>query len=311
MLTKLSEFRWHVFSKGYKCEDCTLRRGEKARVVVPKWWNNDPSEAEKLEEAEVTLTEGDLNEVFPLDEEPGLYRKFAGLDLIEEAILRFADRWGPLENAHEVEPDEYENTMVAFVGDTTQEWFTQIRRMRALVELWDVLQGKTKRKLADLIDTVISECNWSWDVEIRFKEYPDLNWHQTFRERDWPGFSALESGRTREVARTCLFDLVNESLWGSCSPWLSPNDSDDAVTVCLTPHNLKAAMWLMFAQELTGEKDLKQCLYCKGYFEASTDTKDRRQRSDKKYCSPKCRGAAFRERGGNVATKNNDLGAEG
>jgi hypothetical protein len=307
MLAELSDFRWHVFSRGYKCQDCTLANKQNVRIVVPKWLHVDPSEKGRLEQGNVDPMAGDLNERYPLEEVPGLYRKFAGLDLTEDAILGFADRWGPLENAHQMESDEFENTMVAFVGDTTEAWFTQIRRMKALVELWDVLQGKIKKKLADVIDVEKHECNWSWDVEIRFKVYPNLRWHYTFRERDWPGFSELlESGGTREVARTGLFDLVNESLWGSCSPWLSTDEGNEHGRLCLTPHNLKAAMWLMFAQEILGEKDLKQCLYCKRYFEASKETNDRRQRSDKKYCSPKCRGAAFRARAEKGPPENKD-----
>jgi hypothetical protein len=292
MLTQLSDFRWHVFSRGYKCEGGT---GQNARFVVPKWLDPDPSERRPIEEGDLDPMAGDLNELYPLEDEPGLYRKFAGVDLTEEAVLAFADRWGPLENAHEIEPDAFENTMVAFVGDTIEAWFTQIRRMKALVELWDVLQGKTKKKLADVIHVEKYECSWSWDVEIRFKDHPNLRWNYTFRERDWPGFSELlESGGTREVARACLLDLVNESLWESCSPWLSTEEDNERVTLCLTPHNLKAALWLMFAQEILGERNLKQCLCCRRYFEVTKET--RQQRSDKKYCSPKCRGAAFRER---------------
>lgn len=304
MLAELANFRWHVFSRGYKCEERTLAKGQQARLLVPRWDND--ADGDGADDANpIDPLAGDLNERYPLEEEPGLYRKFANLELTEKAIVDFANQWGPLENAHAVEPDEIENTMVAFVGDTIATWFSQIRRMKALVDLRDVLEGKSPKKLTDVIEIDRTESNWSWDVEIRFKDSPQLQWNFTFRERDWPGFSeVLESGGTREVARTCLFDLVNETLWGSCSPWLCTNEDNARPVLCLTPHNLQAALWLMFAQEILGEKSVKQCLYCKRYFEATKETNDRRQRSDKKYCSPKCRGAAFRERTENGSPEN-------
>jgi hypothetical protein len=307
MLAELADFRWHVFSRGYKCVDRTLAKGQPARLLVPRWWDDDADGGGSDGENPIDPMAGDLNERHPLEEEPGLHRKFASLELTEQAIVDFANQWGPLENAHEVAPDEIEDTMVAYVGDTTEEWFAQIRRMKALVDLRDVLEGKSEKKLADVIDIERTEYNWSWDVDIRFKDCPQLRWNFTFRERDWPGFSeVLESGGTRDVARTCLFDLANESLWGSCSPWLSINEDNERPVLCLTPHNLMAALWLMFAQEILGEKNLKQCLYCKRYFEATKETNDRRQRSDKKYCSPKCRGAAFRERAEKASTEKKD-----
>jgi hypothetical protein len=62
----------------------------------------------------------------------------------------------------------------------------------------------------------------------------------------------------------------------------------------------------MFAEEILGERNLKQCMYCRRYFEVTKETNDRQQRSDKKYCSPKCRGAAFRERAERSSPENKD-----
>src|SRR5262249_44067314 len=126
MLAEISDFRWHVFSCGYECKDCNVG-GETLRIVAPKWRHDDSS-----------FDEGNLISRYPL-EEPGLHRKFAELSLTEDAIVNFANAWGPLENAHELEPDEYEERMVAWKGDDVRSWFEQIRTMKALVELWDVL----------------------------------------------------------------------------------------------------------------------------------------------------------------------------
>jgi len=187
--------------------------------------------------------------------------------------------------------------LTGWVGDPTEDWFTEIKRMKALVELWDLLKGGKETQFSDVIDLELSGDETLWDVDIRFKQVPELRRSFQFSERNWPGFSELlDMGGKRALARMCLVELVNESLWGSCSPWLNLGERPDEVTLCFTPHNLSAALWLMFAQDFLGEKQLKQCLHCKRYFESSKEENDRRQRSDKKYCSPRWRAAAFKER---------------
>ncbi len=304
MLAEISAFRGHVFSGGYKCQDSTFR-GDTFRSVVPKWFDDDPEEEASVHPAEgQTVAEddfieekGNLIERYPLEEEPGLYRAFASLELTEQAILEFANKWGPLENAHELDPDEYADTMVAYVGDRLASWFTEINRMKVLVELWDVLTGNKRRKLSDVVEVKTWEQLASWWVDIVFKNAPELRWDFHIHDRDWPGFSdPPEMAEKRELARMSLMDLVNDSLWGSCSPWLRMGEQPGEVTLCFTPHNLIGAFWLSFAQEILGEKTLKQCMYCKRSFEVSRDGNERRQRSDKKYCSPKCRAAAFKDR---------------
>jgi hypothetical protein len=287
MLTALSDFKWHVFTGGYTCQDVNGEE-EGSKVVLP----------------DVLENEGFLEARYPLEEEPGLYRRFAGLEPSEKAVLSFANEWGPLKNAHtfhdsgaEEEDEEAGEDGFAWTGDPLDFWYTQIRRMKALVDLWQILEDDEEKSLSDVINVKKDADTTLLDVQIHFPANQALFWTHTFHERDWPGYLGhLKRGGTKELARMCLLDLVNESLWGSCSPWLAVEGRPDAVTLRLSPHNLNAALWLMFAQEILGERTLKKCVYCKGFFEVASDGKERRQRSDKKYCSPRCRAAAFRER---------------
>lgn len=283
MLVEMSDFRWHVFSGGYESVDCKSKKGKDLRIVVPR-----------------TLEEGSLLERHPLEIAPALYRDFAALELTEVAIISFADQWGPLKNAHEFDPQDDgddETELTAWVSDPVEDWFGEIRKMKALVGLWDVLKEGKEKQLADVIELKQSGDESLWDVEIGFKQAPELKWDFEFSERNWPGFSELMgTGGKRTLARRCLIELVNESLWGSCSPWLGVGEKPQEVRLFFTPHNLNAALWLMFAQEILGERNLKQCEHCKGYFEVTREENERRQRSDKKYCSPKCRVAAFKSR---------------
>jgi hypothetical protein len=169
--------------------------------------------------------------------------------------------------------------------------------MRALVGLWDVLNGNNDTKVSEIIDLVVTGDESHWDVVIAFKQAPEIKRFFAFNERTWPGFSdLLETGGDRQLAKMCLVELVNDSLWGSCSPMLNMDEDDGRIELLLTPNNLLAALWLMFAQEILGEKNLQRCLSCGRYFEVCNEENGRRQRSDKKYCGPKCRATAFRER---------------
>lgn len=285
MLAQLTDFRWLVYSGGYRCESRPAQEKEKGaktfRVICPG------------------LAHGTLNERYPLEEQPALHRQFAALDSTEKAIVSFANQWGPLQSPHWADdpgPWEDEPNSWGWANERTDIWFKEIKKLNALIALWDILKnGGSEESLEKLIEVKQSRDKASWDVDIRFKAVPALKWDFSFHERSWPGFSRLRGGKAT-AARLCLFDLLNESLSGTCSPWLRPGQSLEDVSLCLTPQSLGGALWWMFAQEVAGEKNLKQCVYCKGYFEVPKEDDRRRQRSDKKYCSAKCRAAAFREK---------------
>lgn len=260
MLAKVAEFRWQVFAGGYAVN------GEKTRCLNPNEGVFAP-----------------ITDRYPLEEDPTLFRKFAATEPTEAGVVSFANQWGSLRSVQDFWEESF-----TYTSEPTELWFKEIRKMKALVDLWDVLKGAKEMKLADVIEVDKEDFQGDLNGRIAFKQAPDLFWSFFFRKRDKPG-------GIHELARMCLLELINDSLWGFCSPWLNMGKKPEENTLCLTPHNLDAAMWLMFAQEILGEKKLKQCQFCKGYFEVSEEN-ERRQRSDKKYCSPKCRAGAFRER---------------
>ena len=280
MMFDISTLRWHVFAGGYVCEDRVIDR-KKTRCIAPNMDARDFS----------------LNERFPLESDPALFRKFAATELSEKGILSFADEWGPLWDPHDfgeefLDPDYEEENITDFTWTyvPNDRWYQEIRTMRALVDLWDVLASPHARKLSEVLDITREPDRDVFHGDVRFKSMPELRWGYFFHEDERP------SG-VRELARMCLLYHINGALWGTCSPWLRNGcGRDESITSCLIPHNLDAALWLMFAQEVLGEKKLKQCLQCKRHFELSAEKDERRRRSDKKYCSPKCRAAAFRDR---------------
>ena len=288
MITEITAFRWHVYSGGYVCQELN-RNGKCYRAIGP---NLDSSTHDDY-----------LKPCYPM-EQPGLHQTFAGLKLTEEAIVAFANKWGPLKKPHVFHDsgDGFDQEAIgefSWVNEAIDTWYTQIKKMKALLQLWRALKSGTD--ISKFIELRKEKGGEHWRVDICFKKMPELKRDHTFRERDWPGFyGQLDHGGTRELARIYLFDLINESLWGTCSPWLSIGDKLEVVAWCFSPHDLDGALWLMFAQEILGEKKVRQCLYCKGFFDTAKEEDHRRKRNDKKYCSDKCRVGAFRERSGDL-----------
>ena len=69
-----------------------------------------------------------------------------------------------------------------------------------------------------------------------------------------------------------------------------------AARLQITPKNLLAAMWLQFAQAVTGDKEYRQCKQCGKPFEISLAPEG--MRKSREYCTDPCRFKAYRERQG-------------
>ena len=302
MLAKIADFKWYIYSGGYECENSP---DGKARLLAPN----------------VLKAISDGIEVRrPLEDEPALHRKFAALEHTEVAIVSFANQWGPLTAEHEFweDPELDENiTDFSWRCESTETWFAKIRRMKAAVDLWDAVKDGAQIKLADVVDFSATKDEYSWHVRICFKHAPELWWNHSFDKSNSPGFfSLIGRGAERIVSRMRLVDLINEALWGTCSPGLGDGAKHDGLQLLFGPHNLEAAMWLLFIQEVLGQKTFKQCVVCNGHFEVRCDEGARRGRIDKKYCSAKCRAAAFRDRKevepkGSTNSKKSDRKAQG
>ena len=278
MLAEISDFRCHVFSGGYQCKE--IQRGDKRfRAVVQK---------EEL---------GFFNERNPLQDSPLLHREFAGLDLTEEAFLSFADRWGLLHgdlNADDLGDLQEKTRGVSTHGDSTKDWFENITKMKGLVKLWDGLQKGSENDLSQLFELIPDEKGKS--PEVRYKEFPDEICPIFYTDREWASFSSIFArGGIRQIARICFYDLFEElSSLGDLGPRLGFNRETGEPTLFLVPDDLENALWLSFAREILGKKNLRQCAFCKKSFDLLEGGKKRRPRSDKTFCSPKCRAAAFR-----------------
>jgi hypothetical protein len=254
-----------------------------------------------------------------------IHRTFAALELNESSIISFANQWGPLTGSHERHEDEalphtgkdeeLKDDDEMFVDsedfytkfDKIEVWFEKIARMKALVSLWDLVRKRNEVGISELVEfEQIGNEEYCYSVRIRFKSAKTIRWSIDFRPREWPNFSVyFGRGGKIALAQRCILDLINESLWGQSSTGVAAREGSQEFALLFCPHNLEAVLWLSFVREIVGERTLKQCVFCKKHFEVPSDKDARRQRSDKQFCSSKCRAAAFRER----REKSNEKGA--
>lgn len=292
-MLQFCEFSWPVFTDGYCCVDYEdVVSGERSpRHVEPEF---DGSFLRVRE---------------PLVERPGLFREFANLPLTEEGILSFADEWGQLLTSPDLgdDADEQESGEEGLItaanssswlqpGDTTDQWFSQISTMKALVRVWDLIRSGDEAGLASVMKA--ERMGEMETVGVDFKEVPYPHLPCFVNHEDMPGLHRrLRSGHLREFAKLGLYDFVNRNFENQCSPWIGPDRETGEPVIRLTPQNLQAALWLQFADAIAGgERNRRQCRQCKRYFDVSEPGEGRRSRSDKAWCSAACRAAAYRER---------------
>jgi hypothetical protein len=290
-MMEFCSFAWPVFDGGYEClEVVDHESGKLDHVSVEP---TDFSDSVRLKK--------------PLLDNPSLFREFAELPLTEEGILSFANEWGQLltrpdldlEAEEESEDDDRvpacDSTTFDEPGDVTDHWYQQIKRMRALVRVWDLIQEGDEAGLAQVMKA--QRLGGLQTVGVDFTEIPEPRRLTYINREDLPDhLRRLKAGRLQEFAKLALYEHVNGQFEDRCSPWIAPDPDTREPVLRLTPRNLEAALWFQFADAIAGKKKLRQCPRCKRYFAVSEQGKGRRSRSDRVWCSDACRIAGFLER---------------
>ena len=70
------------------------------------------------------------------------------------------------------------------------------------------------------------------------------------------------------------------------------DSEDERGRLHLVPTSLLGALWLQFAQAITGNKDYRRCARCNTWFELSPEA----SRTNKLYCSDACKMKSYRDR---------------
>jgi hypothetical protein len=95
-------------------------------------------------------------------------------------------------------------------------------------------------------------------------------------------------GVGRQLVRARIDQRLQRETHG-CMNW---DDRRDRAVLGMTPGNLLGAMWLQFAQEVTGQAQHRPCKVCGKWLTISSD--DYGFRSDREFCSAACRQKDYR-----------------
>ena len=151
--------------------------------------------------------------------------------------------------------------------------------MRALVDLWDQIKHRrltNLRKIIELSDKGISYSICGRTVLLAHDEILLSAPMNRFAPKDvvLPARYALQKEINRRL-RELQTLTVPQLAW----------TPDNHQRVIFRPSNLLAALWLQFAQAVTGEFQLKTCEGCGKYFQVGPGGK----RADATTCSDACR----------------------
>jgi hypothetical protein len=220
-------------------------------------------------------------------EATGLFRDFAALKPCDGEIREFANRNGLLTDGRLViAGDDAGDDDADFPGEPLSVWTQEIARMSFLLQLWELVENKDKRGLAQYIE-------WTeifGHRGFRFKDPQDR-----FPARDILGAPWLAQVlRQRDVltpAQFILDSLVTEQVSGQIDHAIF-RDVRHRPSLRCVPRDLRTALWLQFAGAIEGSKEYQQCDECQTWFEIGS-----RQggRSDKRFCSTACRARNWRK----------------
>jgi hypothetical protein len=227
----------------------------------------------------------------PLREKPGLFRTFAELGSSEDEILAFADRHGWL--GLEVDPRLHAELPILrsrrVTGELRKDWARAITQMRLACDLRNAVAG---RDLASLRQAIQQE---SWDGPLAFSDHGVM--YQS--HRGWfrvtprhPEAALLRKGDLLRAARVLMQHHVNEQLELHTSARVLLDEETGRQGLYVNPKNLLGALWIQFSESIDSSTSSKRCAECGDWMLLAPGT----SRSDREFCSDRCRVNAYRKR---------------
>jgi hypothetical protein len=252
---------------------------------------------------------------------PRLNRVFAGLELDEESILRFANKHGVLGVPTEPVPSGKQSRRNAEVGEMVDAWLWAIRRMKMACGLWDAVKKPRSGRLKELMcwkDHTWSEGTYpaAFYTGLHGGEVPGDNCtpldlvglgHEPVVTSGFDEWQC-EPPYLVKPARVLLQAWINEGMrqpqWSRKGSYrqqlpsivtvLEMDTATGLFHIRQQARTLLSAMWLQFAAEVTGRVQdsvrttTSVCAICGSDYEA--------QRSTAAYCSAACKQKAYRAR---------------
>jgi hypothetical protein len=238
----------------------------------------------------------------PIASDPTLYRAFARLDSTEDAYLQFANKQGLLGIGGLLVREQGTYASVSqTMGEPFYRWRLAQYRMRVVTDILDAIQANDTEQLRQWFrvtrqSVVFEREDAGKGRRMSVVTSPELN----IREYLWKWASGVpENERLIRFARGHAQNEINEAMAGDKDEGESATlariiyDGDrEAMSLRVVPRNLLAALWLQCARVLTLNPAFHACEYCGKWFELSPAARRRQS----KYCSARCKVAAYRAR---------------
>jgi hypothetical protein len=241
---------------------------------------------------------------------PTLYRTFANLAPTEEAFLAFANEFGALgvdvllEDAYKTSTTKEGKKVKTLslgnprnTGEPFWRWLQEQSKMRGITKVLTAIESSDTSALAQWFtitdsDVVFKDENrWAIVCSSQHQLRP-LIW-------GWVVNAPTSGEQLLRAARAWAQDEINEAMSGGGKPVQSLtsvrillNTDRDVMRLHLVPDTLLAAMWLQCARVLTENVTFSDCQHCGKWFEVSPD----QRRRNTKYCTDRCKVAAYRKR---------------
>jgi len=232
----------------------------------------------------------------PLRDLPGrLHRVFSEVEPSQDGILQFANNFGQLGTVGDLSefiPIEQAKlkddvgTPVG-VGDELKSCTQEIRRLRVAVQLWEWVQTENEKALSDFFEWRGNDVLFNWFEDDWSYESIVISNHVR------PHLQAVVApGDVLVPAKIEVQKFINDRLYerNRAGPRLVLNNRTMKLEHHLIPNSLIGAIWLDFHLAVNGGVEFRRCEQCKEAFPAG----GRGQK--KRFCSDKCRVAAYRDR---------------
>jgi len=216
---------------------------------------------------------------------PDLFLEFSTCSTPESA-LQFARTWGALGAIQPVpKPDRHELRWAAGV-EPLADWLKQANWMRITVGVWEALQAVRR----DDGDTVHLEDMIRWpsrdSVEVREGDSWRHLWSEGSSVAALTGTEvSFEYGDLVGPARHYLEDMISRGVQEGTVAVLDWPPGRGRPKIGVRPANLLGALWLQFAEAVTGEKEAGTCAICGRQFLVPPRGRGKGAR----YCSRRCK----------------------
>jgi hypothetical protein len=292
----LFEFRWYVNTEGYRWVRTLSAQKEFDRG------DKEPGQ-EEYEHFITDLAPRPFTARFyyPLLNR-GLFLRFTNTDPTQEGILAFASEFGLLGTGVRSmifvpKPDD-DKHKVMVPAESISDWNREIFAMRHALRLWQLVQANDIAQLSRYIQWQIpTGVCYNSHPDLPRGSHPDAPAHTIFR---WIAtedvnpelLSVFQHGDPVKPAMYQIQQMINQSLLERISPRMLWGADGTRLGLHMVPSGLIGALWLQFAQAITGNKNYRRCGRCENFFEVSPST----ARTNRRFCSDACKSKAFRER---------------